>query len=194
MIYTPLHGTLPSGHATEAFISAIVLWHVLAAAGRKASPKKHGTPYNEPGYMRGLLEQLVELAARIATNRTIAGVHFPVDNVAGAVLGLALGEYLVASCGTKTTDLSSFSSTTFDGSKYPMSDPALPEGMVTTDLDPDVFLDFDALCKTAVSAGNGLKSQTPFLGYTTVAADSAHSSMLAWLWGKATSEWILPKP
>ena len=33
------------------------------------------------------LEQLLRLASRIAVNRTIAGVHFPVDSAAGAVIG-----------------------------------------------------------------------------------------------------------
>ena len=33
MILTPGHGTLPSGHATEAFISALVFWQLLRASG-----------------------------------------------------------------------------------------------------------------------------------------------------------------
>ena len=40
--------------------------------------------------------QLMRLASRVAINRTVAGVHFPVDSAAGCFLGLALGEYFVA--------------------------------------------------------------------------------------------------
>ena len=33
-------------------------------------------------------------AARIAINRTVAGVHFPIDSVVGAILGLELAEFI----------------------------------------------------------------------------------------------------
>ncbi len=36
------------------------------------------------------------LAHRIATNRTMPGVHFPVDSMAGAYLGCFVGEALIA--------------------------------------------------------------------------------------------------
>ena len=39
--------------------------------------------------------QLQRLAARTSINRTVAGVHFPVDSLAGQLLGQTLGEYLV---------------------------------------------------------------------------------------------------
>ena len=82
MIPVALHGTLPSGHATEASTFAYVLWILLRDSGRKE--------------LWG--EQLMRQASRIAVNRTVAGVHFPVDSVAGAMLGLTLGQYLVARC------------------------------------------------------------------------------------------------
>ena len=49
---------------------------------------------NHPGTI-----QLQRLAARISINRVIAGVHFPVDAVAGQRMGQALGEYFVMRSG-----------------------------------------------------------------------------------------------
>jgi hypothetical protein len=63
----------------------------------------------------GCAEQLFRQAARIAINRHVAGVHFPVDSVAGTVLGLALGNYAVSRCDgvTPTHEWG------FDGGAYP---------------------------------------------------------------------------
>ena len=81
MITTPGHGSLPSGHATQAYIVAHVLQTLLGL---------------EPDHPTSV--QLLRQAARIATNRVIAGVHFPIDSIAGRLLGTTLGEYFVARC------------------------------------------------------------------------------------------------
>ena len=84
IILTPGHGSLPSGHATEAHIVAFVLSKLLKTTDANKDLQ--------------LLEQLMRQASRVAINRTIAGVHFPVDSAAGQMLGLALGQYLVHRC------------------------------------------------------------------------------------------------
>jgi hypothetical protein len=65
VVRTPSHSAFPSGHATEAFAAASVLGALF--------------PDRAP-----LLRQM---ATRIAVNRAYAGVHFPVDHHAGAMLG-----------------------------------------------------------------------------------------------------------
>ena len=80
MVTTPGHGALPSGHATQAYAAAYVLEKLLAM---------DSTTHAEE------ILQLQRQAARISTNRVVAGVHFPIDNIAGRSLGQALGEYFV---------------------------------------------------------------------------------------------------
>lgn len=83
MITTPSHSTIPSGHATEAFAVA----HLLAELVRD-----HVSNAAE------IREQLMRQAARVAVNRVVAGVHFPVDGAAGQVLGMCMAEYFLARC------------------------------------------------------------------------------------------------
>ena len=101
MILTPGHGSLPSGHATEAHIVAYVLWNLV-------SPSEAINKSTE------WLEQLMRQAARVAINRTVAGVHFPVDSAAGQLLGLTLGEYFVH----RASGQGDYEARQFDGTQF----------------------------------------------------------------------------
>jgi membrane-associated phospholipid phosphatase len=90
LIPTPLHASFPSGHCTEAHAVAFVLHAVVA---------KSGATQQEKDAVTLLRVQLMRQAARIAINRTVAGMHYPIDSLAGQTLGLSLGEYLLARCG-----------------------------------------------------------------------------------------------
>ncbi len=83
VIQTPDHSTFPSGHAVEAHAIATVL-HRLKT-GQSA---KNGASHSS----RRRPAMVFRTAHRIAVNRTIAGVHFPVDSAAGALLGCMIGE------------------------------------------------------------------------------------------------------
>jgi membrane-associated phospholipid phosphatase len=86
---TPGHGSFPSGHSTQTHAVAHVLKVLL-----KLDPNPTVLP---PKYAT-VIDQLDRQAARIATNRVVAGVHFPVDSMAGRMLGVALGQYFVGRC------------------------------------------------------------------------------------------------
>jgi hypothetical protein len=92
MIPTPAHGSFPSAHAAEAFAVATVLSGLLDALASQSAERQ---PYP-------LTERLVALlykqAERIAVNRTVAGVHYPIDTWAGAALGEVVGQIILANC------------------------------------------------------------------------------------------------
>jgi membrane-associated phospholipid phosphatase len=77
VIQTPDHSSFPSGHAMEAFAAATVLDRLIAG-------KVYG--------VGGRTSLPFQIAHRIATNRTVAGVHFPVDSLAGALVGCRIGD------------------------------------------------------------------------------------------------------
>ena len=59
--------------------------------------------------------QLKRQAARIAINRTVAGVHFPVDSAAGRLLGEALAGYFVYRCAQPAAG---YKDRSFDGTQF----------------------------------------------------------------------------
>lgn len=79
MIPTPGYSAFPSGHATEAYLATHLLLTMF------------GQPTASPAG-----EQMYRLAERISTNRTIAGLHFPIDHAAGQALGSSLAQWLLA--------------------------------------------------------------------------------------------------
>jgi membrane-associated phospholipid phosphatase len=166
MILTPTHGSFPSGHAAEAFITAYVLWKLLRETGTK--------PYGQPGWGTQFMQQ----AARIAINRTVAGVHFPIDSAAGAVLGLTLGRYFVRRCKTATA-AANFTPWSFNGSAFPTAAAGQP-----APLDADFYWKdlYDETLpnphqKTTGYATPGNRYSVPM------------SPILRWLWRAAKAEW-----
>ncbi|MDO9075249.1 MAG: PA-phosphatase [Rubrivivax sp.] len=107
MITTPGHGALPSGHCTQAYIIAYLLGRLIGTG---------------PGDDRHT--QLQRLAARIAVNRTVAGLHYPVDNLAGRLLGTSLGEYAVSRLSGQPA---AWVPRAFDGHEVQGSDEFLPQ-------------------------------------------------------------------
>ena len=81
MIQTPDHSSFPSGHSLEAFAIAAVMHRLQTRqdpAEGIAGKRGPSLPFR--------------LAHRIATNRTVAGVHFPVDSRIGAHVGCLIGD------------------------------------------------------------------------------------------------------
>ncbi len=66
----PRHPAYPSGHATQAYSSAIIL--------SELAPK--------------LADQVEKIGQRMAFNREIAGVHYRSDTIAGKILALQIAE------------------------------------------------------------------------------------------------------
>jgi membrane-associated phospholipid phosphatase len=144
IILTPGHGTFPSGHSTENHMIARILWELY---GR------------EPN----LGEQLMRQAARIAVNRTVAGVHFPIDTVAGQVLGLSLARYFIL----RSKGGPTFNAWRLDGERYPK--------------DQDFnFHDF-------FDSGTGQEKPTPYADLL-ASTPPAVSPIMKWLWDAAQAE------
>jgi membrane-associated phospholipid phosphatase len=162
MIQTPAHGSLPSGHSTEAFTVAIVLIRLMKAAAARS-----GGGVLAPMPLLG--NQIMRQAARIAINRTVAGVHFPVDSITGAVLGVTLGSYLADRCEGKP----SYRSWRFDGTSFPVSGATDFDWQAHYDVATDTFKPASYTKQPVVR---------PF-------GRDVHSPLLATFWEKALEEW-----
>jgi len=149
MIPSPGHAAWPSGHAAEVFAVVSVLQALLQNANQS------GDRY---------AEQLQRLAARVATNRTVAGVHYPVDSAVGRLLGTALADFVVA----RATGRPKFHERGFNGRKFHDA-----EGGA---------IDFDL----RVSMTNG---QSGYYEYEAQGTTVTESALLAFIWRKAAAEW-----
>ncbi len=78
IVTTPGHSAYPMGHAAQAFATMVALCGLLRL---KTNSKAY--------------KQLYRQARRISVNRTVAGVHFPIDAAAGQTLGYSLGEFVL---------------------------------------------------------------------------------------------------
>jgi hypothetical protein len=106
----------------------------------------------------------------------VAGVHFPVDSMAGRMLGVALAEYFVARC-TGQTVPQTFKSRTFIAAGAGGIDNA-----PTTDFNP-----FNINQKLDQAPGG------KFYSYV-VGSNVTPSDLMAYVWGKAREEWLIRFP
>jgi hypothetical protein len=123
----------------------------------------------------------MRLAARIAINRTVAGLHYPVDSAVGQTLGLSLAEYFVnLALPTNPAQPLPHSSQQydcwiFDGSNYPG----------TFDFDGRDQLDTSTPKRYDPNPG----TLTPYVRKLSTHVAKV-SPPLQWLWGKAAGEWL----
>ena len=145
MIPTPGHSSWPSGHATEAYAVATLLQALLP----------QGQKYRE---------QLNRQAARIAVNRTVAGLHYPVDSAAARLLGTALAEFLIARCTGQEWHERGFNGPRFRKARE------------------DAPLDFDPRVSMTDNTSN-------YYEYTDAPSTVPPSPLLEFMWKKAAAEW-----
>ncbi len=166
-------GAFPSGHATEAFLTARLL-QLVSRQHRFACDGKESK----------LEQQLQRLAMRIAVNRTVAGVHFPVDSTAGRMLGETLATYLAYRCGNPDS-CEGWVPRVFEGQ---IDRDGNPIKTWTGDFDRHDELDKWTDSVPFFWRNDGTKSGAQ-KKWTVV---KGGESLLDWLWTKAQQEWIDP--
>ena len=153
VIQTPPYFAWPSGHATEAFFFASFMKRL------------------QPDLPKKRIERLYALASRIAENRVVAGLHFPVDSVAGEYLGRRLAAYFAALAGDRVEEQD-------DGST---------DGRLLREFD----CNGDGLagltdCAASTEDDSQAQASGITVGPTPVQIDK--SPLLEWLWKKARDE------
>jgi hypothetical protein len=88
MIQTPIHGSFPSGHSTEATAVARVLYELVIEGSTATAAEK-----------RQLSEQLFRQAARIAINRTVRGSALSDRQYGGTASRSRFADYILARFG-----------------------------------------------------------------------------------------------
>jgi membrane-associated phospholipid phosphatase len=83
----PGHASWPSGHATQAWLKALCIEHVLQ--GRLPGTLTTGD-------LGAVSSNLRTLAIRVARNREIAGLHYPSDSNAGRTLAETVAPFLTS--------------------------------------------------------------------------------------------------
>ena len=137
-------------------------------------PARHGAPASTPHRVISVFSDTAAItsgafagfmrkqAAHIAINRTVAGMHFPIDSHAGRALGTSLGVYIASRCqyaSEAKAGVRTFAQRAFDADAT-----ALQSDFPGTLAPPDATTKFNAPA----------------------------SDLLGWLWGKASEEWFKP--
>jgi hypothetical protein len=128
MILTPGYTAFPSGHATEAYFIARFLPKLVHTAA-------HIDAAHQRVSRQSVASQLHRLAFRVAENRVVAGLHFPIDSLGGQLLGHWLADYAGERCGLGEQRPVSLSAWKFEvppgvGGEYIV--PALDEDLLDT--------------------------------------------------------------
>jgi PAP2 superfamily len=158
MLQTPGWSAFPSGHATEAYMFARLIRELM---GQNADSGFH--------------DALQKQARGIADNRVYAGLHYPIDSVAGQVLGETLAEYVISRCSHPGKDESNPGN---DASKAASWTPREFQG------DGDLSsLEFDPL-RLPMSS-----DEPKWLAQSKAQSADRDNPILAHLWGRASREW-----
>jgi len=132
VIQTPDHSSFPSGHAVEAFATARILSSLMTLERpTPQSPSAWTTPYR--------------IAHRIAANRVIAGVHYPIDSIAGAVMGVGIADAILTELGLPL-DGTFIANTVVNGNDF-----------LNDDATPDVLMPLLGLADSASEIGKDTK-------------------------------------